>query len=85
MTNKCNPYTWEFKLEAASLVVDHERKIPDVASSLGVGKSTLHKWLSQYRQEMNSQAPKIGNALTDEQWGLQKLCKQIKRLTMEQH
>ena len=68
MTNKRNQYTREFKLEAISLVVEHKRKIPDVASSLGVGKSTLQKWLTQYRQEINGEAPKVGNALTDDKY-----------------
>ena len=83
MTNNRNQYTREFKLEAISLVTEHKRKIPDVASSLGIGKSSLQKWLSQYRQETNGQAPKVGNALTDEQRELQELRKQVKRLTME--
>ena len=43
MTNKRNQYTREFKLEAISLVTDHKRKITDVADSLGIGKSSLHK------------------------------------------
>lgn len=63
MTDKRNPYTLEFKLEAISLVVEHNRTIPDVSDSLGIGKSTLKKWLSQYRQEMNGQAPITDNAL----------------------
>lgn len=83
MTNKRNQYTREFKLEAISLVTDHNRTIPDVANSLGIGKSTLQKWLSQYRQEISGEAPKAGNALTDEQRELQELRKQVKRLTME--
>ena len=41
MTNKCNQYIQEFKLKAISLVVDHQRKIPDVANSLGIGRSTV--------------------------------------------
>ena len=32
MTNKRNQYTREFKLEAISLVTDHNRSIPDVLS-----------------------------------------------------
>ena len=83
MTNRRNQYTREFKLEAISLVVDHKRKIPDVASSLGIGKSTLQKWLSQYRQEVTGQEPKAGDALTDEQRELQELLKENKRLKME--
>ena len=47
MTTKRNQYTREFKLEAISLVTDHNRSIPDVSDSLGIGKSTLQKWLSQ--------------------------------------
>jgi len=35
------------------------------------------------RNEMSGQAPKVGNALTDEQRELQDLRKQVKRLTME--
>jgi transposase len=83
MNTKRNQYTREFKLEAISLVTDHNRTIPDVADSLGVGKPTLQKWLSQYRQEVSGQAPKVGNALTDEQRELQELRNQVKRLTME--
>ena len=82
MTTKRNQYTREFKLEAISLVVEHNRTIPDVASSLGIGKSTLQKWLSQYHQEMTGEAPKVGNALTDKQRELQELRKQVERLTM---
>ena len=37
MTNKRNQYTREFKLKAISLVVEHNRTIPDVADSLEVG------------------------------------------------
>lgn len=57
--------------------------MPDIADSLGIGKSILQKWLSQYRQEVSGQAPKVGNALIDERRELYELRKQVKRLTME--
>ena len=41
ITNKRDQYIQEFKLEAISLVVDHQRKILDVANSLGIGRSTV--------------------------------------------
>jgi len=41
ITNKRDQYIQEFKLKAISLVVDHQRKIPDVANSLGIGRSTV--------------------------------------------
>jgi len=71
MTNKRNQYSREFKLEAISLVTDHERKIPEVASSLGIGESTLWKLLTKYRKEMNGHALRTGNALNDEQREIQ--------------
>ncbi len=52
-TNKRNQYTRELKLEAIILGVEHKRKIPDVADTLGIGKFILQKWLSHYRQAMN--------------------------------
>ena len=41
MTTKRGLYSQEFKLEAIKLVEDQGRKIPEVANSLGIGKTTL--------------------------------------------
>lgn len=49
-------------------------------SSISIGRSILHTWLSWYFQEVNDQTSKVGNALTAEQ---QELRKQVKPLTME--
>ena len=83
MTNKRREYSREFKLEAISLVVDHKRKIAEVAASLGVGVSTLDNWVRKYRLEQQGVAPTQGLALTDEQRELQQLRKDNKRLRME--
>ncbi|WP_201617944.1 transposase [Psychrobacter urativorans] len=83
MTGKRKQYTREFKLEAINMVIEHNRKITEVAASLGIGQSTLDKWLRQYREEQQGISPTQGNALTDEQRELQELRKQVKRLTME--
>ena len=83
MTSKRREYTREFKLEAISLVIDHKRKIAEVAESLGVGTSTLDNWVRKYRQEKQGVAPATGLALTDEQRELQELRKENKRLRME--
>ena len=37
-------FTDEFKRDAVALVVDEDRKIVDVADSLGVGEGTLGNW-----------------------------------------
>ncbi len=83
MTNKRNQYTREFKLEAISLVIDHKRKIPDVAHSLGIGKSTLDNWLRKYRKEKQGSAPTEGLALTDDQRRIQDLEREIRQLKVE--
>jgi len=83
MTNKRKQFSREFKLEAINMVINHNRKIAEVAESLNIGHSTLDRWLRQYRKELNGETPKAGNALTDEQRELQQLRKQVKRLTME--
>ena len=83
MTNKRREYSREFKLEAISLVVEHKRKVAEVAESLGVGVSTLDNWVRKYRLEQQGVAPTQGLALTDEQRELQQLRKDNKRLRME--
>lgn len=83
MTNKRNQYNREFKLEAISLVVDHKRRIPDVANSLGIGKSTLDNWLLKYRKEKQGAAPSEGLALTDDQRRIQDLEREVRQLKIE--
>ena len=83
MTTKRREYTREFKLEAISLVIDHKRKIAEVAESLEVGTSTLDNWVRKYRLEQQGVSPTQGLALTDEQRELQQLRKDNKRLRME--
>ncbi|SLJ84721.1 putative transposase, IS1329/IS3/IS911 family [Psychrobacter sp. DAB_AL43B] len=51
MTTTRNQYTREFKLEAISLVVDHKRKIPDVAHSLGIGQPERLSLIGQLAEQ----------------------------------
>lgn len=83
MTKTRKRYTNEFKLEAIALIIEHKRTVTDVAESLGVGKSTLQKWLSQYRKEQQGITPETGNALTEEQREIQRLRKENQQLKLE--
>ena len=83
MSNTRKRYSREFKQTAISLVEDQGRGITEVAQSLDIGKSTLHKWLSKYRKEIQGESPSTGKALTAEQLELQQLRKQVKQLTIE--
>ena len=63
MTTKRREYTREFKLEAISLVIDHKRKVAEVAQSLGVGVSTLDNWVHKYKKEKQGIRPNEGHLL----------------------
>jgi len=46
MTTRSGPtFTPEFRLEAAQLVVDQGYIVKDAAAAMGVGKSTMNKWV----------------------------------------
>ncbi|MBZ1391476.1 transposase [Psychrobacter pacificensis] len=78
MTTKRGRYSQEFKLEAIKLVEDQGRKIPEVANSLGIGKTTLENWVYKYRKEQQSVMPSEGKALTPELRRIQELEKQVR-------
>lgn len=83
MTKTRNRYDHEFKIEAIKLVLEQQRKIPEVASSLNIGKSTLEKWIKQYKDELHGKAPTTGKALTDDQRRIQQLEKEVRQLRAE--
>lgn len=67
MTKQRNRYSTEFKLEVIALVTEQGYSIRQAAEAMGVGKSTLDKWVRQYRQEKQGLTPKGSKALTAEQ------------------
>lgn len=83
MTTKRQKYTREFKLEAISLVVEHKRKVAEVAQSLGIGTSTSDNWVRKYKKEKQGIAPTEGLALTDDQHRIQELEREVRQLKME--
>ena len=77
MTTKRREYTWEFKLEAISLVVDDKRKVVEAAELLGVGVSTLANWARKYKKEKQGIRP------TDDQRRIQELEREVRQLKVE--
>ena len=64
MTNqKVRSYTREFKLEAVKLVIEQNYSIREAADNLGVGKSTMAKWVTAFKAEQDPLAafPGKGN------------------------
>lgn len=59
MTKKKHPnYSPEFRLETAQLVVDNGYTHEDAAKAMGVGYSTISKWVKQLKDERKGKQPK---------------------------
>lgn len=67
----------EFRLESAQLVVDRNYSIREAASAVGVGHSTMDRWVHQLREERNGQTPKA-SAITPEHQRIKELEKRIR-------
>jgi len=75
-------FSSQFKLEAAQLVVDQNYSAQEAADAMGVGLSTMSKWVRQLRNERKGVTPRA-SALTPEQIEIQQLKKRIKYLEEE--
>jgi transposase-like protein len=66
MTNKTRKtYTEEFKAAAVNLVVEGKQSAPEASRSLGIGESTLYKWIDQLKpsDEKDSKSIKVNDEL----------------------
>ena len=75
-------YSAAIKLETAQLVVDQGYTQEEAAKAMGVGKSTVSKWVTQLKQERNGQPPSA-SPMTPEQIEIRELKKQIQRIELE--
>ena len=72
----------EFRLEAAQLVVDQGYTVQKAAEAMGVGKSTMGKWVQQLRAERQGR-PVKGSPMTADQRRIRELEKRVRDLEME--
>jgi len=78
MRNKTRrTFSPEFRLESAQLVVDQNYRIREAALAVGVGHSTMDRWVRQLRHERNGQTPKA-SAMTAEHKRIKELEKRIR-------
>lgn len=82
MTKTRPTFSAEFKLEAAQLVVDQGYSQKEASEAMGVGLSTMNKWVRQLRYERQGKTPKA-SALTPEQIEIQQLKKRVRYLEEE--
>lgn len=57
MTRLRRSFTAEFKLEAASLVLDQGYSVPEASRSLDVGETVLRRWVQQLQSEQTGPTP----------------------------
>ena len=81
--NERKVYTREFKLHAASMVLDDNCPVPDVCASLDMGRTALRRWVDQVRKEREGQPVEGTKAITEDQRQIQELKAKIKRMEME--
>ena len=83
MTKPKKPnFSPEFRLETAQLVVDNGYTHQGAAKAMGVGYSTISKWVKQLREERKGIKPKA-MPMTVEQIEIRELKKRIERIELE--
>ncbi|WP_162813957.1 transposase, partial [Vibrio tetraodonis] len=65
-------FSSEFKVDAASLVLDQGYSISEAARSLDIGDTALRRWVDQLKIERGGETPTV-QALTPEQKKIQEL------------
>ena len=83
MTKKSRQnYPAEFRKETAQLVLDNGYTHEAAAQAMGVGYSTVGKWVRQLRAERQGETPKAA-PMTPEQIKIRELEKRIKEIELE--
>ena len=78
-----NRFTPEFRLESAELVVDQSYSVKEAAEAMGVGKSTMDKWVRQLRTERSGGQISSATPMTPDQRKIRELENRIKRVELE--
>jgi len=76
------PFTEEFKLEAANLVLEQGYSVPEASQAMGIGETALRRWIKQLKGERAGITPKPA-ALTPDQKRIQALEAQVRKLERE--
>ena len=57
MSKRRRRFTDEFKLEAVKMVIEQGRPVREVAESLGVSETGLHRWKTTYLERNGKSIP----------------------------
>ena len=76
-------HTTEFKLQAASLVLDSNYSLKEAAKASNVSRSAIQTWVKQLKEERQGITPHGARAMRADQQQIQVLQKRIKKLELE--
>jgi len=76
-------FSREFKIEAASLVLDQDYGITQACQAVGVSQTAMRRWVKQLKAERLGITPTGSKALTAEQRKIQELEAKIRRIERE--
>lgn len=82
MSSTRRTYTREFKIEAAKLSYNSDKPVEEVAESLGVSQSSLHRWRREYREDPDQAFPGQGQQ-KERDAEVARLRKELKQAQME--
>ena len=82
MSSTRRTYTREFKIEAAKLSYSSEKSVEEIAASLGISQSSLHRWRQEYRQDPDQAFPGQGQQ-KERDAEVARLKKELKQSQME--
>jgi transposase len=82
MSNTRRTYTREFKIDAAKLSYNSEKSVEEIAASLGVSQSSLHRWRQEYRDDPDQAFPGSGQQ-KERDAEVARLKKELKQAQME--
>jgi len=80
---KRRSFTPEFKRESAGLVLDQDYRMSEACQAVGVGESTLRRWVDQLKAERRGIMTVGGKAMTPEQQHIQTLEAKVRRIERE--
>ena len=73
----------EFKLEAASLVLDQDYSVREACESLNVSDTAMRSWINQVEAERSGEMPGTSSPLGPEHRRIAELEAQVRRLEQE--
>jgi transposase len=82
MSSTRRTYTREFKIDAAKLSYNSEKSVEEIAASLGVSQSSLHRWRQEYRDDPDQAFPGSGQQ-KERDAEVARLKKELKQAQME--